>query len=232
MKTKILLSLATCISLLGSVSLPVLAETSPAETENIQTEAETSEQTSDSTSQPTSSAPLKNAILPKNTAIIVSFPAEMTIDVTEKQDFPLTVLLSAAIKDSQGNVLVPQNSPVSVILKPTGKGAKIIANYIVANGQVFAIKASSPVIPGTKIVHKTGHEKAEDNGNVWGKIGGSAFGFASGGKAEESERGSMLGRTVGLVSGLNSPKKSRVVKISENSIYVLSLQEAVKLSTP
>ena len=42
----------------------------------------------------------------------------------------------------------------------------------------------------------------------------------------------MLGKTFGLVTGLASPKKSRVVKISENSMYVLSLEAEVDLSNP
>lgn len=212
MKTQVLLSLVTSISLFASVSLPVVAETVPNPVE--------------------APVKLKDITLAKNTAIIISFPAEMTIDVTEKQDLPLTVFLKKAITDSQGNVLVPENSPVSIILKPTGKGAKIIAQSLVVNGQVLAIKASSPTIPGGTVIHKTGNEKAEENSNVWGKIGESAFGFAGKDKTEDSERGAMLGRTLGLVSGLSSPKKSRVVKISENSIFVLSLEATVKLSAP
>lgn len=233
MKTKILFSLATCISLLTSISLPVLAETIPSQIESTSSEIIPNQDDSPSnettSSIPLSPLPLKDITLAKNTAIIVSFPASMTIDVSKKQDFPLTVLLKKAITDNQGNILVPQDSPVSIIIKPTGKGAKIVAQSLVVNGQVLPIKASSPTIPGEKVTHKTGREKAEENGEVWGKIGESAFGFAGGGKTEDSERGSMLGRTLGLVTGLSSPKKSRVVKISENSVYVLSLEATVKL---
>ncbi|MBE9211468.1 hypothetical protein IQ247_01835 [Plectonema cf. radiosum LEGE 06105] len=210
MKSQILFSIATCITLLTSVSLPVVAETIP------------------NPVQPTNNT--NNITLAKNTAIIVSFPSSMTVDVSEKQDFPLTVFLTKAITDSQGNVLVPENSPVSIILKPTDKGAKIVAQSLVVNGRVVSIQASSPTIPGATITHKAGHEKAEEDGSVWGKIGESAFGFAGGGKPEHSERGSMLGKTLGLVTGLNSPTKSRQVKINENSVYVLSLEASVDLS--
>ena len=37
---------------------------------------------------------------------------------------------------------------------------------------------------------------------------------------------------MGLLAGLNTPKKSRVVKITENSVFVLSLEDTVKLSAP
>ena len=191
MKTQLLFSIVTSISLFASVSLPVVAETVPNPVE--------------------APVELKDITLAKNTAIIISFPAAMTVDVTEKQDFPLTVFLSKAIKDNRGNILVPENSPVSIILKPTGKGAKIIAQSLVVNSQVLPIKASSPIIPGGTVVHTTGNEKAEENGSVWSKIGENTFGFISGGKTEESQKGSMLGTTLGLLAGLNTPKKSRVV---------------------
>ncbi len=232
MKIQMLLSLATCVSLITSVSLPVIAETVPSQTTSTSVNNETVPNAVQPASNQTSAVSLKDITLAKNTAIIISFPTAMTVNVSEKQDVPLTVFLNKAIKDNQGNLLVPENSPVSIILKPTSKGAKIIAQSLVVNGQVLAIKASSPTIPSATITHKTGHEKAEQNESVWGKIGESAFSFANQGKTEESERGAMLGRTLGLVAGLNSPKKSRVVKIAENSIFVLSLEATVNLSSP
>ena len=232
MKIHMLLSLATCVSLITSVSLPVIAETVPSQTTPTSANNETVPNAVQPASNQTSAVSLKDITLAKNTAIIISFPTAMTVNVSEKQDVPLTVFLNKAIKDNQGNILVPENSPVSIILKPTSKGAKIIAQSLVVNGQVLAIKASSPTIPSATITHKTGHEKAEQNESVWGKIGESAFSFANQGKTEESERGAMLGRTLGLVAGLNSPKKSRVVKIAENSIFVLSLEATVNLSSP
>lgn len=232
MKIHMLLSLATCVSLITSVSLPVIAETVPSQTTPTSANNETVPNAVQPASNQTSAVSLKDITLAKNTAIIISFPTAMTVNVSEKQDVPLTVFLNKAIKDNQGNLLVPENSPVSIILKPTSKGAKIIAQSLVVNGQVLAIKASSPTIPSATITHKTGHEKAEQNESVWGKIGESAFSFANQGKTEESERGAMLGRTLGLVAGLNSPKKSRVVKIAENSIFVLSLEATVNLSSP
>ena len=232
MKIQMLLSLATCVSLITSVSLPVIAETVPSQTTPTSANNETVPNAVQPASNQTSAVSLKDITLAKNTAIIISFPTAMTVNVSEKQDVPLTVFLNKAIKDNQGNLLVPENSPVSIILKPTSKGAKIIAQSLVVNGQVLAIKASSPTIPSATITHKTGHEKAEQNESVWGKIGESAFSFANQGKTEESERGAMLGRTLGLVAGLNSPKKSRVVKIAENSIFVLSLEATVNLSSP
>ncbi len=207
---KQLFSFVTSISLLTSMSLPVIAQTAP--------------------SQPSSSSQQESATLAKNTAIIISFPASMTVDISEKQDLPLTVFLKSAITDNQGNVIAPENTPVSIILKPTNGGLKIIAQSLVVNGKVVFIQASSPKLPGASITHKAGYEKAEENGAIWGKIGQNAVGFATGGKVEDTERGSMLGTTLGLVTGLSSPKKSRVVKINENSIYVLSLDKSVNLS--
>ncbi|MDJ0736929.1 MAG: hypothetical protein QNJ47_23150 [Nostocaceae cyanobacterium] len=246
MKTQMFFSLATCVTLLSCLSLPVIAETVPPQTGITSTETipnhtdSTADETVPSSTQGANNQTVpsqasvnlpQNIIIPKNTAIIVSFPAPMTVDITEKQDFPLTVLLANVIKDAQGNVIVPENSPVSIILKATDGGVKIVAQSLVVNGRVVPIKASSPKIPGTTVTHKEGHEKASESGSVWGEIGENAFGFASGGKTEHSQRGLMLGRTLGLVTGLSSKEKSRVVKISENTLYVLSLEATVHLSS-
>ncbi|MCJ8278953.1 MAG: hypothetical protein MJK14_03150 [Rivularia sp. ALOHA_DT_140] len=163
MKRQMLFGIITCISLLTSFSVPVIAETIPSETESSNTEEVTNleQSTPASDSKPASSiTQLQNAKLAKNTAIIISFPMSMEFNIKGSLDLPLTVLLAKPITDNQGNILVSENSPVSIILKPTKKGAQIIAQSLVANGKVFNIKASSPIIPGVKVTHKTGTEKA------------------------------------------------------------------------
>jgi hypothetical protein len=166
----------------------------------------------------------------QDTAIIVSFPAAINVDAGQKQEFPVTVPLSSAIKDSQGNVIAPENTPVTIVLKPTKGGVKIIAQSIVINGRIVPINASSQIIPGTTITHKRANDKAVENGSIWGRIGGSALGFASGGDPDQFDRGAMGGSLIGLVSGLRSPENTRVVQIPQNSVYVLSLEAPVRIS--
>jgi hypothetical protein len=174
---------------------------------------------------------LQNITIPQDAAVIVYFPAGATVDVGQRQDFPLTVFLARPIHDYQGNVIVPENSLVTIILKPTDGGAKIIAQSVVVRGRIVPIRASSQMIPGTTITRKRANEKAVENGSVWGRIGGSTLSFINGGDPEQFDRGAMLGSAIGLISGLRSPENTRVVQIPQRSIYVLSLEAPFRLST-
>jgi hypothetical protein len=168
--------------------------------------------------------------IPQDTAIIVSFPASVTVDVGQKKDYPLTVPLASPIQDSLGNVVAPENTPVTIILKPTDGGAKIIAQSLVVKGRIVSIKASSQMIPGTTITHMRANDKAVENGSVWGRIGGSTLGFISQGDPDQFDRGAMLGSAVGLISGLRSAENTRIVQIPQSSVYVLSLEAPIQLS--
>jgi hypothetical protein len=214
MKAQIFLSLACSMSLLGAVTLPAIAQPVP----------------SQPTVQPQPQAVSQDLTIPQDTAIIVSFPAPATIDVGQKQDFPLTLPLASAIKDAQGNVIVPENTPVTIILKPTNGGAKIVAQSLVVNGRIVAIKASSQMIPGNTITQKRANDKAVENGSVWGRLTGSTLGFLSNGDPEQFDRGAMLGSAIGIVSGLRSAENTRVVQIPQSSVYVLSLEAPIQLS--
>ncbi|ABA19968.1 conserved hypothetical protein [Trichormus variabilis ATCC 29413] len=211
MRTQILMSLACSISLLGSLTFPVAAQLP---TQPIQTEAATLE-----------------VSIPQDTAIVVSFPAPITVDVGQKKDYPLTVTLANAIKDVQGNTIVAENTPVTIVLKPTEGGARIVAQSLVINGRIVAIKASSQTIPGTTITHKGANDAAVESESIWGKIGGSALGFLSNGNPEQFDRGVMLGSAMGLLSGLRSAENTRVVQIPQSSVYVLSLEAPITLSS-
>ncbi|MBU7585026.1 MAG: hypothetical protein KAF91_19315 [Nostoc sp. TH1S01] len=211
MKTHLLLSLACSISLLGTATLPTHAQQVPPV-------------------EPQPQVISSEITIPQNTAIIVAFPAPVTIDVGQKKDYPLTLPLASAIKDAQGNIVAPENTPVSIILKPKEGGAKIVAQSLVINGKIVTIKASSQVIPGTTITHVRANDKAIENGSVWGRIGGSTLGFLSQGDPEQFDRGAMLGSAVGLLTGLRSAENTRVVQIPQSSVYVLSLEAPISLT--
>lgn len=210
MKTSILLSLACSLSFLGSLTLPATAQPVP--------------------TQPQPQIAPQSISIPQDTAIVVSFPAPITVDVGQKKEYPLTVPLASAIKDTQGNTIAAENTPVTIVLKPTDGGAKIVAQSLVINGRIVAIKASSQTIPGTTITHKRANDKAVENGSIWGRIGGSTLGFLSNGDPDQFDRGAMLGSAVGLLTGLRSPENTRIVQIPQSSVYVLSLEAAITLS--
>lgn len=208
MKMQMLLSLACSMSLLGAVTLPASAQPVPIQPPVISEEIS----------------------IPQDTAIIISFPASVTVDVGQKKDYPLTVPLANAIKDAQGNIIAAENTPVTIVLKPTDGGAKIMAQSLVINGRIISIKASSQIIPGTTITHKRANDKAVENGSIWGRIGGSTLGFLNQGDPDQFDRGAMLGSAVGLLAGLRSPENTRVVQIPQSSVYVLSLEAPINLS--
>ncbi|MEH1967287.1 hypothetical protein [Nostoc sp.] len=212
MKTQILLSLACSMSVLSSIILPANAQP-------VMIQAP----------QPTQ-AVNQEINIPQDTAIIVSFPASVTVDVGQKKDYPLTLPLASAIKDNQGNIVAPENTPVTITLKPTDGGAKIVAQSLVVNGRIVSIKASSQMIPGTTITQMRANDKGVENGSVWGRIGGSTLGFFSQGDPEQFDRGAMLGSAVGLISGLRSAENIRIVQIPQSSVYVLSLEAPIQLS--
>lgn len=218
MKSQILLSFACSISLLSSVPLP-------ASTQNIPQLYGQPPATLEDQPQNV----IQDITIPQSTAIVISFPQPLTVDVGQKQEYPFTVPLSQSIIDSQGNVLVPENTPVSIVLQPTEGGAKIVAKSLVVHGQIISIEASTEMIPGRTITHMRANDKARDNGSVWGRIAGSALGLISGGEPEKFDLGVMGGSLIGGIIGARTPENTRVVDISQNSVYVLSLSAPIQL---
>jgi len=165
--------------------------------------------------------------IPASTGVIVSFLAPVSIDADEGA-YPVTLPLSQAITDAQGNVIVPENSPVSVIIQPEDGGARVIAQSIVIGGQIVPIQAKSPIIPGTTITHVRANDRAADNGATIGRMAASGFGFLNGGDPDAFDRGGMLGNLIGMVAG-RQDESSRIVQIPQGSVYVLALETSITL---
>jgi hypothetical protein len=216
MKMQMLLSLGYSIFLLGSITFSASAQPIP---------------TQPTTGESQTQAVSEDITIPQDTAIIIEFPASVTIDVGQNKAYPLTVPLTNAIEDNQGNIIVPKNTLVTINLKPTDGGVKIVAQSLVVNGRIVAIKASSQTIPGTTITYKRANDKAVENSSIWSQIGGDTLGFFSQGDPEQFDRGAMLGSIVGFLTGLSSAENVRIVQIPKSSIYVLSLEAPISLST-
>lgn len=240
MKTPTLLNLAIALSAAATVVTgqmsPAAAQLTPGETTTEQTAAETTEQptienltNSQSTSQPrTNLLPQPTTVtIPASTGVIVSFLAPVSIDAGEGA-YPMTLPLSQAIADSRGNVIAPENSPVSVVIQPEDGGARVIAQSIVIGGQIIPIQATSPIIPGTTITHMRANDRAADDGATLGRIAASGFGFFNGGDPDAFDQGAMLGNLIGMVSG-RQDESTRVVQIPQGSVYVLALENAITL---
>ncbi|MBI4782766.1 MAG: hypothetical protein HY785_15800 [Oscillatoriophycideae cyanobacterium NC_groundwater_1537_Pr4_S-0.65um_50_18] len=169
--------------------------------------------------------------IPQSTAVVVVFPTTVAVDVEdEDQPYPLTLPLAQAILDSQGNVLIPENTPISILIQPTDQGAKIMAQSLIFNGQIIQIQAVSPVIPSATITHTRANTRAMENGAVYGRLLGSGFGFVNNGDPDQFDRGAMLGSAVGMLMGLRSSDRSHIVQIPQGSVFVLALEAPIDLT--
>lgn len=211
MKKHTLLGTALVLFMSGPISLPASAEpTSPA------------------TPQVANQAPT----IPQSTAIVVAFPSEVIFDAKQRQDYPATVLLAQPILDNYGNAVAPANSPVSVRLKPTDKGAQIIVDSLIVGGQVVPIQASGVAIPGETVTKVSAKQQAQENSPVYSRLLGGlggAFGGTGDQGIERAKQGGLLGAGIGALTGLTSSKKALVVRVPQGSAYVLTLQAPVAL---
>lgn len=242
---KLLLGLTLSTSILTNLTIPVFAqsivrtETMPKQAKLLlPTKIDPQQQTLPQQSQsipekqrPTIQQPAPQSItLPQSTAIIVSFPMSMQIDAGQHKDYPTTLPLAQAIQDSQGRVILPESTPVSISLKPIEGGVQIVAKSIVFNGQVVNLQATGDVIPGTTITQVSSEENAINNGALWGRVIGSVVGFATNADPDQFDRFAMGGYAIGSILGSRSPKSKRVVLIPQGSVFVLSMQSPLNLS--
>ncbi|MEM6450654.1 MAG: hypothetical protein AAF703_10110 [Cyanobacteria bacterium P01_D01_bin.105] len=165
--------------------------------------------------------------IPASTGVVVTFLAPIAIDVNEAA-YPMTLPLTSPIHDSLGNVVAPENSPVSVMIQPGDDGARVVAQSVLINGRITPIQAASPLIPGTTITHMRANDRAADDGATLGRMAASGFGFLNGGDPDAFDRGGMLGNLVGMVAGRRD-ETSRVVQIPQGSVFVLPLEQSVQI---
>jgi hypothetical protein len=210
MKPCTLLHLALTLSVIGSGSLPALAD------QVVVVNTQTSN---------------RSTFIPQTAGVVISLPMPITVDVGQHQDYPLTVPLSQPLMDMQGNPVIPVNAPVTIKLKPENGGARIVAESIVVGGQIVPIQASSAVIPGNTITQQSGPETARQNSAVYGNLFGAVMGAIApqAHKVEAFNQGGMIGGALGILTGINSPKSLRIVQLPQGSVYVLSLQAPITL---
>ena len=215
MNVRTLLNLALLLSVSAPVALPAAA-------------AEVVVRTSTTTT-----TTRQGTMIPQTAGVVIKLPAAVTVDVGQKQDYPMTVPLAQPLLDLQGNEVVPMNTPVTIKLKPENGGAKIVAESIVVRGQIVAIQATSAVIPGNTITQQSGADRARETSGVLGNLFGAVMGATAGEsrKASAFDQGGMIGGAIGILSGMTSPKNIRIVQLPADSVYVLTLQAPISLPT-
>lgn len=209
MKSNTLLSIAMVVLASTANAIPAVAQS--IQPHNLQAQSQTN-------------------ILPKSSALVIAFPQQVQVDSGKKKSYPMTVLLAQPILDQNGTEIVKANSPVAVELVPYKKDIKIVAKSIIVGGKVVSIQATSPVIPSQKITVKSANQKAKKNSKVTGSLGGSIAGAISG-DTDSAMKGSYAGNAIGIVTGLTSAKKIRLVNIPQGSVHILELETAAALPT-
>lgn len=172
----------------------------------------------------------RTSVLPKSSALVIAFPQQVQVDSGKKKSYPMTVLLAQPILDQNGTEVVKANSPVAIELVPYKKDIKIVAKSIIVGGKIVPIQATSPVIPSQKITVKSANQKAKNNSKVSASLGGSIAGAFSN-DTDSTIKGGYAGNAIGILTGLTSAKKIRLVDIPQGSVHILELETAAALPT-
>ncbi|BAZ40325.1 hypothetical protein NIES4101_62860 [Calothrix sp. NIES-4101] len=208
MKPHALLNIAVSLSLLGLTAIPAVAE---------------------ELTIPKTQTVSQGTVIPQSAALIVVVPADVTLDAEKGQSYPIVLLTTQPIYDSNGNIIAPEKSRVNGSLKPTKQGIKIIAESVIIKGQIIPLQAESAVVPANTIKVASGIDKAKENSGAYSRFGASLVGAVGGGNLNGIKNGALVGSAVGILSGLTSSEKIQVVKIPQGSEYILTLQASVNL---
>lgn len=203
-----LLSLPLTLCLIfGTASVPVLAQSSSRTTTNRHTGQ-------------------NSAVIPANTAVVVSIPQNLQIDVGKSQVLSLTVLLAQPILNASGQVAIPANTPIKATIQ-TGNGqARIVVESLIIDGRIVPATAVSSTLSGRTVTVSSRTNEAKKQGAAISRLVGSVVG-GSGGNSDEMVEGSLIGNAIGIAEGLASPKKVSVLEMPQGTIQVLTLTNPV-----
>ncbi len=149
--------------------------------------------------------------IPASSAIVVTVPNDVQLDTGGVTS--ITLVLSRAIYDKDGEEIAPINSLISARIMPDKGGVKIVADSLVLRGKHIRLQASTITYRGETITTTSGITKADSFGTV-GDVLLRPFGSDA----------SIVGRGFGTIVGLLSPEQQTIVRIPQGTIFVLSLQ--------
>ena len=164
---------------------------------------------------PVDRRPLTGRIIPVASAIVVTLPSDIQLDAGGSTS--ITLILSRAILDGNGDEVAPVNSLVSAKIQPERGGVKIVAESLILRSKHILIQASSATYRGETTTIASGVSKSDSLGTI-GEILFRPFGDVMG-----------IGRGVGALIGLFSPEHQTTIRIPQGTTFVLSLQSALTL---
>ncbi len=170
--------------------------------------------------------------IPQSSAIIVSFPAEITLDPKRKHNIPITLPLLQPIVDTDGQVVAPAKSLVLARLKSIKGGDLIEVTAVVVGGRVIPLHSEGILVPAQHRSEDVSAFYTNANPSRLNNIIGSAqtwqFTQSFGGDSNNSSisKFDLLGLGLAIGFGATQPV-SRLppafVNIAQGSVYILTL---------
>ncbi|MBE9067507.1 S-layer homology domain-containing protein [Leptolyngbya cf. ectocarpi LEGE 11479] len=168
------------------------------------------------------------------TNIAVSYPDGDKIVLLPDETLPLTLQVAEAVRNSQGQVLIPRNSQIIGELRPATignqKGSQFVAQTLVlASGQRLSLQAQSGVITTTETIRRGSSIGEIFAGAVLGS--GAAAAVASVTGDDEIQTWEVLTGTVaGAIGGLIlGRERTEVISIDPISNLALTVGQALVL---
>ena len=175
---------------------------------------------------PTVTPTLNDSVtIPQSSAIVVSFPAELTLDPKRKYNFPITLSLARPIVDAQGNIVLPARSLISARMKAMKGGDLIEADGVIIGGRVIPINAIGAMVPAQTRPEDFANQFVPSPGPV-NNVFNSLVLWQSTALNLDPDLDTYLGATLALLAGLTTPKPKDpppYVSIPQGTLYILTL---------
>jgi len=166
------------------------------------------------------------ATVEASTTIMVSFPARH-FGMMDDGKHQMTVPLMQALRDRNGNVVVPEFSPVQVELSPHRDTIRLQATAIDIDGRMVEIETSTLELGTIRAVQTSQYQQASDNRLQLSDVGSGVGALVGGGESKSIIIGSLLGNALSWLFNDNSADHIYEVMIPEGETYMMELLEPI-----
>ena len=207
----------------------VLAELSPEE-KNLPEKNVNNSTSQDSSSNLSS----ETALIPEKSAIIVSFPSEISLDPNRKDNFPISLPLVHPILDSDGNVVIPEKSLVSAQIKRMKGGDVIEVTSLVVGGRIIPIHATGLMLPVQQKPEDYTNQTIPSPGVINNTLTNLSNYQLSSTVLNQTTNNlnTYIGLGLALFSGLTAPTPKKMparVSIPQGTVYILAFASSVEI---
>lgn len=175
------------------------------------------------------------SVVSSGTSIPVTYDDGDKIVLLPDETLPLTLQVAEAIRDSQGQVLIPRNSEVVGELRPVTVGSQqgtqfVAQTLVLESGRRLGIQAQSGVITTTETIRRGASVGEIFAGAVLGSGAAAAVGSIIG--DEELQTWEVLTGTVaGAIGGLVlGRERLEVISVNPDSDLLLTVNQSIALA--